>query len=57
MNPITAIANKSKGMKDATLMMILNAPEHKKYLHDWRNWKEPVLKSMATEANKRGLIS
>lgn len=57
MNPITAIANKSKGMKDGTLMMILKAPEHKKHLSDWRNWKEPVMKAMATEANKRGLIA
>ena len=57
MNPITAIANKSKGMKNETLMMILNVPQNKKHLSDWRNWKEPVLKAMATEANKRGLIS
>ena len=51
------IKDKVRGMKDNTIMSILNSKECKQSISDWRNWGNNHMRIFAEEAHKRGLIS
>lgn len=48
------LRKKIQGFKDETIIEFIN--EHKKYIHDWRNWGNNIERMIAEEAHWRGMI-